>query len=103
MKEASSEKTVRCKIADLITDVPAAGGLAPRCEAYLWDGNETPDITIYESQYRADRYDPRLGENGVAYMEAAYQYYMALVDFGGFYLHASAVVMDGRAYLFSGP
>ena len=35
-------------------------------------------------------------------MEAAYQFCLELVNFGGFYLHASAVVVDGKAYLFSG-
>ena len=33
-----------CLIADLITEVPEAGGLAPRCQAYLYDGNEESDI-----------------------------------------------------------
>jgi hypothetical protein len=93
---------MRCKIADLITEVPAAGGLAPRCEAYLHDGSGQPDIVIREEKYRPERYDPRVTANTVAYMESAYQFYLELVDFGGFYLHASAVVLDGKAYLFSG-
>lgn len=90
-----------CKFADLITEVPAAGGLAPRCEAYLYGGGEPPVITIREEKYRYDRY-PGIGENMIAYMEAAYQFYLELVNFGGFYLHASTVVLDGKAYLFSG-
>lgn len=90
-----------CKIADLITEVPAAGGLAPRCKSYLWDGEGTPDIIIREDRYRSERY-PRLDECGVAYMESAYQFYLELVNFSGFYLHASTVVLDGKAYLFSG-
>jgi hypothetical protein len=36
-------------------------------------------------------------------MEAAYQFYLALVNHNGFYLHSSAVLLDGRVYLFSGP
>ncbi len=36
-------------------------------------------------------------------MESAYQFYLQLVNFEGFYLHSSAVVRDGKAYLFSGP
>lgn len=91
-----------CKIADIITNIPSAGGLAPRCKAYLWDENSQAEIVIREAEYRRDRY-PELDEAGVAYMEAAYQFYRALVDFDGFYLHASAVVLDGKAYLFSGP
>ena len=90
-----------CKIADLIADVPAAGGLAPRCEAYIWESSDVPDIIIREELYRRERYhncSPEL----VAYMESAYQFYKELVHFDGFYLHASAVVLDGKAYLFSG-
>lgn len=92
---------MRCLIADLITDVPAAGGLASRCKDYLTSEHAAPDITIVESKYRPERY-PQGGESLVAYMESAYQFYLELVNFDGFYLHASAVVVDGRAYLFSG-
>ena len=50
-----------------------------------------------------EKYSPETGENVVAYMESAYQFYLELINFNGFYLHASAVVRDGKAYLFSGP
>lgn len=90
-----------CKIADLIADVPAAGGLAPRCEAYIWENSCEPDIVIREEQYRSGRY-PDASEQVIAYMESAYQFYKELVNFDGFYMHASAVVLDGKAYLFSG-
>ena len=93
---------MRCKIADIITEVPAAGGLAPRCEAYLWDGVGDPDIVIRPEFYRIDRYAPAIPEKTVAYMESAYQFYCQLLNFDGFYIHASTVVLDGRAYLFSG-
>ena len=92
-----------CKIADLLTEVPAAGGLAPRCEAYLCEKDLSPQIIIREEAYRAARYDSRLPYETVAYMEAAYQFYLQLVDHRGFYLHSSAVMLDGRVYLFSGP
>ena len=91
-----------CKIADLITEVPSAGGLAPRCEAYLYDGPEPLDIVIREENYRPKRYEPYVSEATVSYMESAYQFYRELPRFDGFYLHASAVVLDGKAYLFSG-
>ena len=92
-----------CRIADLNVSVPAAGGLASRCAAYLTDPDSVPDIVIRPEAYRAERYDPRVGENTVAYMESAYQFCRALLDHDGFYLHASAVAYNGRAYLFSGP
>lgn len=39
----------------------------------------------------------------VAYLESCWQFYVRLLNFDGFYLHSSAVCVDGRAYLFSGP
>lgn len=91
-----------CKIADLITIVPDAGGLAPRCGAYLYEGTESPDIVIREEAYRRDRYAPHFRPEDIAYMESCRQFYGELVDFDGFYLHSSAAVVDGKAYLFSG-
>lgn len=92
-----------CKIAELLAEIPTAGGLAPRCEAYRCKIAMPPDIVIHEEAYRAERYDPRLPFETVAYMEAAYQFYLELVEHSGFYLHSSAVLLDGRVYLFSGP
>ena len=92
-----------CKIADLIIEVPAAGGLAPRCSEYLWHGDGQPDIIIRQEDYRPEAYDPAAGEDMVAYMESAVQFCTYLLRFDGLYLHASAVEMDGQAYLFSGP
>lgn len=90
-----------CQIADLITDVPAAGGLAPRCKAYLWDYDDTPHIIIRPEKYCAEHY-PNCSEELIAYMESGFQFYGQLLNFGGFYIHASTVVLDGYAYLFSG-
>lgn len=92
-----------CKIADLLAEVPAAGGLAPRCEAYICKEASSPEIVIREEDYRPERYDPKLSSESVAYMEAAYQFYLALVDHEGFFLHSSAVMLNGKVYLFSGP
>lgn len=92
-----------CKIADLIAEIPEAGGLAPRCREYLHDGPEAPNIVIDDAQYRPERYSERLGPEGIAYMESAFQFYRELLKHDGFYLHSSAVELEGRAYLFSGP
>ena len=93
---------MRCKIAELIVDVPEAEGLALRCEHYACPDAPEADIVIHENAYRTDRYHPKCPSSMVAYMESAYQFYQKMVEYGGFYLHASAVVLDGKAYLFSG-
>ena len=91
---------MRCKIADLVIEIPTAGGLAPRCEAYLWKGPEEPNIVIQEEKYRKERYPE--GMPYIGYMESGSQFHSKILVFDGFYLHASAVVLEGKAYLFSG-
>lgn len=93
---------VRCKIADLITDLPDTEGNALRCQAYAYPDASEADIVICEKLYRTHLYSPNLSRKALSYVEDAFQFYVKLVDLGGFYLHSSAVVLDGKAYLFSG-
>ena len=90
-----------CRISDLLIEVPETGGIAPRFTDYLTNEKVGADITIYADQYQRERW-PRLNEEQMAYMESARQFYRELLDFGGMMLHASAVAVDGKAYLFSG-
>lgn len=92
-----------CNIAELLTEVPEAGGLASRCRDYVSQKTGEPDIVIRAENYRTDRYADTVPADVVAYMESAYQFYTSLLDFDGFYLHSSAVALDGNGYLFSGP
>lgn len=91
-----------CKIADLLVEVPEARGLAPRLQAYRTEETGKPHIIIKEEMYKPDR-NPTLSPIGVAYMQSGSIFYSYLVKFGGMMLHASAVALDGGAYLFSGP
>ena len=92
-----------CKIADLITEVPDAGSMAPRCEEYQWHEDQHPDIAIDAKEYDPTRYPAFWNQESVAYMESARFFYRQLLDHDGFYLHSSAIALDGKAYLFSGP
>jgi len=91
-----------CKIADLIAEVPTADGLAVRCQDYLWNIETKPDIIVRRELYRREQFAPTATPETVAYMESAAQFYRQLLAFDGFYLHSSAVVRNGKAYLFSG-
>lgn len=91
-----------CKIADLIVEVPDAGGMAPRCREYLYAGAQAPDIVIKPEQYNPQRW-PMASWDGLCYMESGVNFYGKLLRFNGMMLHASAVAFDGRAYLFSAP
>ena len=90
-----------CKIADLLVEVPETGGIAPRFGDYLTRETNIADICIYDSLYNWERLN-RLSPEGVAYMESGRQFYRELLRFDGMMLHASAVAVDGKAYLFSG-
>lgn len=65
------------------------------------------DVLSADIIIRADLYKPgkweNLSENGNIYMQSGAQFYRQLLDFDGLMLHASAVALDGKAYLFSGP
>ena len=91
-----------CRIADLIAEVPASGGLAPRCADYLYNSENSADVVIRTDFYRRERYSPNSPEDLIAYMESAYQFYRELLRHDGLYLHSSAVEYQGKAYLFSG-
>ena len=90
-----------CKIADLFVEVPEAGGIAPRCQAYLHNGNAEPDIVILEDRYEGLLETKHLNPESRAYMESGRQFCVQLLEHDGFYLHSSAVAVDGKAYLFS--
>ncbi len=94
-----------CKIADLIVEIPEVGDLVPRCQEYLCQpADETvgADITI-----RTDKFRPEIwtdfSENAYFYMESGAHFHANLWSHHGFVLHASAVALDGKAYLFSAP
>ena len=93
---------MRCKIADLITEVPVAGGMAPRCAGYLTEEASAPEITIRQEYYHAESW-PGLAPELLEYMESGEQFYWHLLRYNGLMLHASAAALGGRAYLFSGP
>ena len=90
------------RIADLLVDVPEAGGLAPRIRPYLSEENKTWNIRIEEEKYRRDAW-PFLTEEEMVYIESGVQFYIGLLHFQGMMLHASSVAYEGRAYLFSAP
>lgn len=90
------------RIADLSVKIPAAGGLATRCGEYLAEENNEPDIVISEEKYNFELWPGFSYENG-CYMASGQQFYSYLLRFDGMMLHASAVELGGKAYLFSGP
>ena len=91
-----------CLIADLVTYVPSIDTLDHIYKDYLIsDDNLKRDIVIDDKLYRYSRYH-NLNNIDIAYLESGYQFYLKLLDFNGLMLHASAVVLDNKTYLFVG-
>lgn len=100
-----TDETFFCNIAELITELPAARGLAPRCKDYICEKTANPDIRIKQKYFCYDYYEgyDAFAEEDINYLEAGWQFYYKLLKYGGLYIHSSAVELGGRAYLFSGP
>ncbi len=77
-----------------------------RSEKYLCSQEHTPQIIIpyFEEHIRKMTQDnPHLSAEECEIILTTTFFYRMLLDFDGFMLHSSAVVVDDRAYLFSAP
>ena len=94
----------RCKIAGLQVDVFAEGRTHIQLQPYLTEAVGPADITVQCDAQRVLQYNPELQDlDGAEYMGTGSAFARALLDFDGFQLHSSAVMLDGKAYLFSAP
>lgn len=91
-----------CRIAQLAVEIPETPDMTARCKPYFLESAVTPDIVIDAGIYRPHVW-PRLNEDGMIYMESGIQFYGHILRYNGLMLHASAVELNGKAYLFSGP
>ncbi len=95
-------------IAGLNTQIDAHEGwtIETQARAYLCDFDGEPDIiTGVSDDFIAQQHKqyPQLSLADCEYMWTGEQFCTALLEFDGFMLHSSAVVYEGRAYLFSAP
>ena len=93
---------MNCIICNLTVSIPATGGMSSRCKDYETNEPVSADITICADKYNVNNW-PTLSYDDAVYMESGGQFYCQLLRFNGMMLHASAVELDGKAYLFSGP
>jgi hypothetical protein len=94
-------------IAGLNVSILNGGGMFDgRARAYSTEDTDTPDISIEVTQaflIQMRSFHPHLTEDECAYIFTGEDFGCNLIDYGGFKLHASAVVLDRQAYLFSAP
>ena len=91
------------KIADLLVQMDTFGRTEKQAASYMVHTERVPDLII--SPEFVDRYKkgPNMTDDECEYLNTGSVYYRRLIHFNGIMLHASCVVVDGIAYLFSAP
>ena len=94
----------RYRIAGLLVAMEARGRTAVQAAPYEVDVSENePDITMRWTTEALKQEQPHLSEDDCDYIASGIVFYRELIRFDGFMLHASAIVLDGKAYLFTAP
>jgi len=89
------------RIAGLLVEMDASGRTEKQSEAYLVEDGGKPDIVMAERAEQLREKHPYLTKDESEYIFTCSYFYRKLLGFDGMMLHASAVVMDGYAFLFS--
>lgn len=90
------------KIAGLTVAMDSFGRTVEQAKPYLCDPAE-PDITVHSNWETLRQNQPHLSDEDCEYLSTGSSFYRQLLMHDGMMLHASAVVLDGKAYLFSAP
>lgn len=90
------------KVANLTVEMSSFGRTVRQAEPYRCAPAE-PDIVITSNWQELQKRQPHLSDEDCEYMCTGGSFYRQLLQFDGMLLHASAVVKDGYAYLFSAP
>lgn len=89
-------------ITGLTVEMDTFGRAASQAEPYLCSAAQ-PDIVISTDWRRLQENQPHLTKDDCEYISTGANFYNQLLNFDGMLLHASAVVLDDWAYLFSAP
>lgn len=90
------------KIADLIVQMDSFGRVMTQAAPYACE-EQQPDLVIRSDAKAFMERNPHLSLEDCEYLATGGSFYRQLLHFGGMMLHASCVVVDGKAYLFSAP
>ena len=88
-------------IAGLTVAMDSFGRTEEQAKAYLCEPRHAPDIVITSYREIMQERAPSLSLDDAEYLGTGAGFYKELLRFDGFRMHASAVVVDGKAYLFS--
>lgn len=92
------------KIADLIVEMDVKGRILRQAEPYAVETDVPADITISFDPAEILKKNPNYEtEDLVEYMVSGTIFARHILNWNGYYLHSSAVVLDGKAYFFTAP
>ncbi len=93
------------KIAGLTVRMDTFGKTLEQARDYLIDTDDAcdADMTVTSDIEALKKKAPYLNDDSCEYLMTGNSFYRQLLDFDGFLIHSSAVVMEGRAYIFSAP
>lgn len=92
------------QIADLIVEMALSGRTKTQAQPYLVKIDRSADITISFRHEQMLRKVPQMTDFSTAeYIGTGALFAVEILRFEGFQFHASAVQLDGKAYLFSAP
>lgn len=88
-------------IAGLIVAMDSYGRIAEQAEPYKIVEPQAVDISIQSEWCTLKEKYPYLSDSDGEYLATGKSFYKQLLDYDGLMVHSSAVVMDGKAYLFT--
>ena len=90
------------RIAGLTVEMEAFGRTKLQAEPYRIETDEPADIAINCNAQRVLELNPDMQSLDMAYyIGSGIHFAWGLLDYNGTYVHSSAVMLDGKAYLFS--
>lgn len=89
------------RIAGLTVHMDTWGRTLAQAQPYLAEDQETAQVVISSFAREMQQSQPHLSLDECEYISAGQSFAIQLAKFHGMTLHASAMVMDGRAYLIS--
>ena len=94
----------RYRIADLTVDMEVSGRTLQQAKAYAAQADRPADIVLECDVNEIMALNPELPDWDTAeYMGTGAIFARELLNFNGSFLHSSAIVLEGKAYLFSAP
>ena len=91
------------EIAGLTVQMETFGRTLHQAQPYLCAQRDKVDIYIQSDRRAVQEKNPGMSDDHAEYLASGASFYRQLPSHNGLLLHSSAVVVDGRAYLFTAP